>query len=275
MKTIRALQSTALYLILSVVLLVLAIPFLWMVSASFKEQFEIFRSPPTILPPKPILTNYITLFGEYKFIRAFLNSVQIAVITTVSQLFLCSLAGYAFAKYEFRLKNVLFLVMLGSMMIPGYTYFVPLFQLVINLGLVDTRIGIVLPHLVGAFGIFFMRQHMESVPDELLDAGRIDGTSEFAAFWKIALPLVRPGLTVLALLAFLGSWNDYVWPLIIIRTREMQTLPVMLAGMVGIYRIEYGALMAGAFLSALPVLLLFGSMQRYFVAGIMEGALRG
>jgi ABC-type glycerol-3-phosphate transport system permease component len=273
--TMRTTKSGLLYLVLTLVLMALAVPFLWMVSASFKEQFEIFRSPPTFIPENPIIQNYVRLFTEFNFPRHFLNSIQIAIISTVGQVFLCSLAGYAFAKYDFPLKNALFLILLGSMMVPLYTVFVPLFQLVIKMRLIDNRIAIVLPNLVSAFGIFLMRQHMESVPDELLDAGRIDGTSEFSAFYQIALPLVRPGLTVLALLAFLGSWNDYVWPLIIIRTRELQTLPVMLAGLVGMYRMEHGILMAGAFLSALPVLILFGAMQRYFVSGMLQGALRG
>ena len=141
--------------------------------------------------------------------------------------------------------------------------------------MVDTSVGIILPGLVGAFGIFFMRQNMETIPSELLDAARIDGASEFSTFWRIAIPLTGPALSVLAVLSFLGSWNAYVWPLIIIRTREMQTLPVMLAGLVGLYRMEHGILMAGAFLSAVPVVLLFAALQRYFVQGITVGALRG
>lgn len=271
----KKVQTAILYAALVGFMLALAIPFVWMVSSSFKVQSEIFRSPPTIIPEKGTFDNYVNVFGEYNFVRHFLNSVYVASIQTALQVFLCSLAGFAFAKYDFKFKNALFLILLGSMMVPGHTTFVPLYQLAIKLGLVDTRIGIVLPGIVGAFGIFFMRQNMASIPDELLDAGRIDGTGEFSAYWRIVLPLSGAALSVLALLTFLGSWNAYVWPLIIIRTREMQTLPVMLAGLVGLYRMEHGILMAGAFLSATPVILLFVALQRYFVEGITVGALRG
>ena len=269
------LESICAHTFLVGVLLYLSIPFLWMVVASFKKPSEIFRIPPTILPAQPVVRNYVDLFVEFDFPRHFLNSAFLAIVHTLLYLFFCALAGYAFAKYDFRLKNILFLLLLGSMMVPGYTLFVPLFVLAIRLKLGDSYIGVLLPGIVGAFGIFFMKQNMESVPDELLDAARIDGTSEFGAFWRIARPLASPALAVLAVLAFLNSWNDFVWPLVILRTRELQTLPVILAGMIGLYRMEYGIVMAGSFLSALPVLILFLSMQRYFVQGLTVGALRG
>jgi len=271
----RKLWTILLYFLLVGVLVALAVPFLWMLSASFKEQSDIFRSPPEIVSDAPTMLNYVRLFVEYNFLRHFRNSVYIGVVQTLLNIFLSALAGFAFAKYAFRLKNFLFLVLLGSMMIPMHTTFVPLFQLAIKLNLVDKFAAVILPGVVGAFGIFFMRQHMESIPDELLDAGRIDGTSEFGAFLRIALPLVRPALMILAVISFINSWNNYVWPMIVIRSREMQPLPVMLAGLVGLYRMEHGILMAGAFLSALPVLLLFSLFQRYFVQGILQGAVRG
>ncbi len=268
-------ESVCAHALLAGGLLYMSIPFMWMVGASFKKQSEIFQAPPTILPDQPVISNYIELFIEFNFLRHFLNSAFLAIVHTLLYLFFCALAGYAFAKYDFRLKNLLFLLLLGSMMVPGYTLFVPLFVLAIRLKLVDSYIGVLLPGIVGAFGIFFMKQNMESVPNELLDAARIDGTTEFGAFWRIARPLARPALAVLAVLAFLNSWNDFVWPLVILRTRELQTLPVILAGMIGLYRMEYGIVMAGSFLSALPVLILFLSMQRSFVQGLTVGALRG
>lgn len=268
-------EAVAAHLFLAGALLYMSIPFLWMIGASLKKQSEIFRNPPTFIPDELVFGNYINLFVEFDFLRHFLNSTFLAVVHTLLYLFFCSLAGYAFAKYEFRLKNLLFLLLLGSMMVPGYTLFVPLFVLAIRLKLVDSYIGVLLPGIVGAFGIFFMKQNMESIPDELLDAARIDGTTEFGAFWRVARPLAAPAMAVLAVLAFLNSWNDFVWPLVILRTRELQTLPVILAGMVGTYRMEYGIVMAGSFLSALPVLILFTSMQRNFMQGLTVGALRG
>ena len=155
-------------------------------------------------------------FVDFDFHKHFLNSAFIAVVHTFSHLFLASLAGFAFAKYNFPLKNFLFLVLLGSMMVPLYTIFIPLFVLVIRLGLVNSYAGVIIPGVAGAFGIFFMKQSMEAVPGELLDSARIDGASEFRIYWQIALPLVRPALAVLAVLAFMGSWNDFVWPLVVL-----------------------------------------------------------
>lgn len=271
----RGIATALFYIILVGFLIVLALPFLWMVSASFKQQSEIFRSPPTLVPRAPVLDNYLKIFVEYKFLRHFGNSMYIAAVQTLLNTFLSGLAGFAFAKYQFRLKSGLFMILLGSLMIPVHATFVPLFELAIKLHLVDKFAAVILPGAVGAFNIFFMRQHMQSIPDELLDAARIDGASELAIFLRIAMPLVSPAVVTIAVLSFLNSWNEYIWPLIVLRSRERQPLPVMLAGLVGLYRMEHGVLMAGAFLSVLPIIILFSVFQRYFAQGILEGALRG
>ena len=267
-------QRTLAYGFLFFVLISMATPFIWMISNTFKEQSEIFQLRPTLIPEEPHLGNYVSLFVDFDFARHFLNSAFIAVVHTFSHLFLASLAGFAFAKYTFPLKNFLFLVLLGSMMVPLYTIFIPLFVLVIRLGLVNSYAGVILPGVAGAFGIFFMKQSMESVPDELLDSARIDGASEFRIYWQIALPLVRPALAVLAVLAFMGSWNDFVWPLVVLRSQELQTLPVVMAGMVNLYRMEYGVVMAASLLSTLPILLLFLALQKQFVQGLTVGAVK-
>ncbi len=270
----RRAQRTIAYGFLFFILISMATPFVWMISNTFKEQSEIFQMQPTLIPEEPHLHNYVSLFVDFDFARHFLNSAFIAVVHTASHLFLASLAGFAFAKYSFPLKNFLFLVLLGSMMVPLYTIFIPLFVLVIRLGLVNSYAGVILPGVAGAFGIFFMKQSMESVPNELLDSARIDGASEFRIYWQIALPLVRPALAVLAVLAFMGSWNDFVWPLVVLRSQELQTLPVVMAGMVNLYRMEYGVVMAASLLSTMPILLLFLALQKQFVQGLTVGAIK-
>ena len=270
----RRAQRLLAYGFLFFILISMATPFLWMLSNTFKEQSEIFGMPPTLIPEKPHFRNYVSLFEDFNFASHFLNSAFIAVIHTVCHLFLASLAGFAFAKYTFPLKNFLFMILLGSMMVPLYTIFIPLFVLVIKLGLIDSYAGVIIPGVAGAFGIFFMKQSMEAVPGELLDSARIDGASEFRIYWQIALPLVRPALAVLAVLAFMGSWNDFVWPLVVLRSRELQTLPVIMAGMVGTYRMEYGVVMAASLLSTMPILLLFLALQKQFLAGLAVGAVK-
>ena len=270
----RRAQRTLAYGFLFFILISMATPFIWMISNTFKEQSEIFSMSPTLIPEEPHLRNYISLFVDFDFAHHFLNSAFIAVVHTASHLFLASLAGFAFAKYIFPLKNFLFMVLLGSMMVPLYTIFIPLFVLVIKLGLIDSYAGVIIPGVAGAFGIFFMKQSMESVPDELLDSARIDGASEFRIYWQIALPLVRPALAVLAVLAFMTSWNDFVWPLVVLRSRDLQTLPVVMAGMVGIYRMEYGVVMAASLFSTLPIFLLFLALQKQFVQGLTVGAVK-
>jgi len=270
----RRAQRAIAYGFLVFILISMATPFVWMISNTFKEQSEIFQLRPTLIPEEPHLRNYVSLFVDFDFARHFLNSAFIAVVHTCSHLFLASLAGFAFAKYSFPLKNFLFLVLLGSMMVPLYTIFIPLFVLVIRLGLVNSYAGVILPGVAGAFGIFFMKQSMEAVPNELLDSARIDGASEFRIYWQIALPLVRPALAVLAVLAFMGSWNDFVWPLVVLRSQELQTLPVVMAGMVNLYRMEYGVVMAASLLSTMPILLLFLALQKQFLAGLTVGAIK-
>ena len=270
----RRAQRTIAYGFLFFILISMATPFVWMFSNTFKEQSEIFQLRPTLIPEEPHLRNYVSLFVDFDFARHFLNSAFIAVVHTASHLFLASLAGFAFAKYTFPLKNFLFLILLGSMMVPLYTIFIPLFVLVIRLGLVNSYAGVILPGVAAAFGIFFMKQSMESVPNELLDSARIDGASEFRIYWQIALPLVRPALAVLAVLAFMGSWNDFVWPLVVLRSQELQTLPVVMAGMVNMYRMEYGVIMAASLLSTMPILLLFLALQKQFLAGLTVGAVK-
>ncbi len=219
-------------------------------------------------------SNYRNLWKTVPYNRYFINSVFIATSSTLLTLFFCSLGGYAFAKYRFRGEKVLFSILLASMMVPFQVLLVPLFGLMYDIGWLNSYKAIVIPFSVGAFGVFLMRQFIVSIPTELLDAARIDGCSEFGIYYRIVLPIIKPALGALTIYSFLGSWNGYLWPLIILRDEAKYTLPIGLANLIGIYRQDYGMLMAGTLLSLLPIVILFLSMQREFVQGITLGSVK-
>ena len=219
-------------------------------------------------------SNYRNLWKTVPYNRYFVNSVFIATASTLLTLFFCSLGGYAFAKYKFRGQKILFGILLASMMVPFQVLLVPLFGLMYDIGWLNSYKAIVIPFSVGAFGIFLMRQFIVTIPSELLDAARIDGCSEFGIYYRIVLPIIKPALGALTIYSFLGSWNGYLWPLIILRDEAKYTLPIGLANLVGIYRQDYGMLMAGTLLSLMPIVILFLAMQREFVQGITLGGVK-
>ncbi len=275
---VRRLAGMALIYVLMIALAVVtAMPFLYMITGSFKRNAEIFSYPLTLIPRDPILDNYTRLLSgaEIPFVRQFGNSALVATTQTLLSLFVASLVGWGFAKYEFRGKKPLFTFLLATMMFPGQVALVPLFLLMLRIGWLDSYLAIVIPGAVSAFGAFFMRQIMLGIPNELLDAGRIDGSSEWGLYWRIGIPLSGAGFSILAVLTFLGSWNEYLWPLIVLRTTEKFTYPVGLATLVGLYKIEYGMILAGAFLATLPILAIFLIGRNQFVAGITAGAIKG
>ena len=221
-----------------------------------------------------LTSNYRNLWKTVPYGRYFINSVFIATASTLLTLFFCSLGGYAFAKYQFRGQKVLFGILLASMMVPFQVLLVPLFGLMYDIGWLNSYKAIVIPFSVGAFGVFLMRQFIVTIPSELLDAARIDGCSEFGIYYRIVLPIIKPALGALTIYSFLGSWNGYLWPLIILRDEAKYTLPIGLANLVGIYRQDYGMLMAGTLLSLMPIVILFLAMQREFVQGITLGSVK-
>ena len=264
------------YLLLTVGLVVMVAPFLWMVLGSIKTPDELVRTPPTWLPANPTLGNYRRLFDELDFPRYFLNSTIIAGVTTLSNLLFCSMVGYGLAKLHFAGRDKLFALILGTMMVPGGVTLVPLFVLISKLNLVNTLAGVILPGTVSAFGVFLMRQFILGIPDDLLDAARIDGASEFRTFWQIVLPLVTPALATLGILTFLGSWNDFLWPLIVLTDDAKYNLPVALATFaIGQHSSDNGMLMAGSLVIIIPVLVVFVALQRYFTQGIAMTGLKG
>ncbi|MDP9273938.1 MAG: carbohydrate ABC transporter permease [Chloroflexota bacterium] len=261
--------SVWIHLGLIIGLLLLVGPFIWMLLGSFKTTAEIRQVPPTWLPLHPTTQNYSDLFAKQEFPRYFLNSTIVAVAVTAGNLLFCSMLGYALAKLSFPGKRLLFVIVLGMLMVPGIVTFVPLFVLVTNMGLANTHLGLLLPFLAGPFGVFLMRQFIGELPDELLDAARVDGATEYYIFSRIILPLSVPALATLGILTFLASWNNFLWPLVVAQSQDMFTLPVALALFAtGQNNTNFGLLLAGAVVVVVPVLLVFLALQRYFTQGI-------
>ncbi|MFS8521081.1 MAG: carbohydrate ABC transporter permease [Micromonosporaceae bacterium] len=266
---------TVLYAVLLAGLVVVVAPFAWMVLSSFKPEGEIRRVPPTWWPETFTLDNYVRLFSQLDFPRYFVNSVLVAGLITVGNLVFCSAVGYALAKLRFAGRRLLFATVLGTLMVPGMVTFVPQFVLVSQLGLVNTYAGLVLPFLAGPFGVFLMRQYLLSIPDDLIEAARVDGAGELRIFWRVVLPLCGPALATLGILTFLSSWNSFLWPLVVATTEDKYTLPVALALFsVGQHRTSFGLLLAGAVVVVLPVIAVFLVLQRHFLRGIATTGLK-
>ena len=258
-----------LYAILTVAVVVVVAPFVWMVLGSVKSEGELRQSPPTWWPQTASWDNYTQLFSRLDFGTYFLNSTIVAVTVTAGNLLFCSMLGYALSMLDFRGKRVIFIMVMTTLMIPGVVTFVPLFVLVANAGLIDTLPGLFLPFLVSPFGVFLMRQFMLGLPRDLLDAGRIDGAGELRIFAQIILPLCGPALATLGILTFLGSWNNFLWPLVVAQSEDKYTLPVALAlYSTGQNSTQYGLLLAGATVVLLPILAIFLIFQRRFIEGI-------
>ena len=258
-----------LYGVLSVLLVVVIAPFVWMILGSFKTQGELLQSPPTWWPETVTLDNYTQLFSRLNFKQYFFNSTVVAVCVTAGNLLFCSMLGYALAMLDFKGKKILFIVVMGTLMIPGVVTFVPLFVLVANIGLIDTLPGLILPFLAAPFGVFLMRQFFLGLPRDLLDAGRVDGAGELRIFRQIFLPLAGPALATLGILTFLGSWNNFLWPLVVAQQEKTYTLPVALAlYSTGQNSTQYGLLLAGATVVVVPVLVIFLIFQRRVIEGI-------
>jgi len=265
-----------LYIVLALGLVLMVGPFLWMLLGSLKTPSELLATPPTLVPDAPTLDNFSRLFRRVDFARYFFNSTLIAVVVTAANLLFCSMAGYALAKLDFFGKRGLFGLAVATLMVPSSVTIVPLFVLMSKLGLVNSYAAVILPFAAGAFGVFLMRQFMSSVPDELLDAARIDGASEWRIFRSIVMPLLKPGLATLGIFQFLATWNNFLWPLVVLTSEEKYTLPVALATTaIGQNRSDYGLLMAGAVLLVVPVIAVFLALQRHFTQSIAMTGLKG
>jgi lactose/L-arabinose transport system permease protein len=260
--------------VIAVGAIVMVGPFVWLIVATTHSTNEIFSAPPALLPGGHFWANLTGLLTTTQFGDAFRNSVIVSVVYTAFGMLICSAAGYAFAKFTFRGSGLIFGLIIASLTLPGQVTLVPLFKIMVELGWLNSYQALILPNLALPFGIFLMRQTMQSVPDELIQAARIDGAGEFRTFFQIVLPTMRPALAALAIFMFLGEWNDFVYPLIIQRTPDAYTLPVALATLHGVQSTDYGQLLTGTLISIIPVLALFLFLQRHFVAGLLAGSVK-
>lgn len=255
-------------------LLVLA-PLLWMVSVSLMPTGEAATFPPPLLPSAPTLEHYRVLFIDHGVGRYLFNSAFLAAAATALALLFTLPAGYAFAKLRFRGRSKVFQLLLGALVIPGQIGMLPLFLQLKYLGLVNSYAGALIPWLAGIFGIFLVRQYALSLPDEMIEAGRVDGASEWQIFRLLVLPALAPVIVTLAIFVFLGSWNDFIWPLIILSDQDLYTLPVALAALSRENAQDNELMMAGSVITTLPVLILFLALQRYYLSGLMAGSVKG
>jgi ABC-type glycerol-3-phosphate transport system permease component len=271
----RPAPSAAKFLGTTIVLALLALamtPVLWAILSAFKSRADIFAGD--VWPRRWSIENFQDLLSKTLYARWMLNSLVVAVSSSALGLLFCSLGGYAFAKFDFPGRTVLFWIVIASVSIPAFTTVIPLFGWLARLGLLDTYVVLILPFAANAFGIFLMRQYATAIPDELLDAGRMDGAGEFRLYWSIVLPLLRPALGTVGVLIFIASWNSYIWPLVMMRSDEMLTLPVGVATLKSDQLPEYGMLMAASVLSSVPIIIAFLIMQRQFIAGLTQGAVK-
>lgn len=263
------------YLVLTLIGFFWIFPFFWMVLGSLKTQREIMRIPPTFLPKSPTLGNFARWFTDLDFGTFFTNSIIVAVITTLGNLVFCSMVGYALAKIDFAGKKILFTLVMITLMVPSVATFVPLFVIITNMHMLNTYLSLILPFLTQPLGVFLMRQFMMSIPDALLEAGRIDGAGELRIFFQIVLPQCKPPMATLAVLTFLSSWNNFLWPLVAAQSNKMYTLPVALSlYSTGQQATDYSILLAGAVLVIAPILLLFIFLQKYFIQGVTMSGIK-
>lgn len=250
-------------------------PFLWMVLTSFKPFSEIFAYPPTWWPGEWTFENYVSAFAAAPFERFYLNSLFVALTVTLGQLVTCSLAAYAFARLEFRGRDVLFYIFLGTMMIPVHVTMIPSFMILHELGWINSYAALIVPGLASAFGTFLLRQFFLTIPRELEEAAFIDGCTRWGVLWRVILPLSRPALATLAIFTFMGVFNDFIWALVVINSQEMYTVQLGLAIFRDRYSTEWGSLMAGSVVATLPILVVFFFAQKYFIRGITLSGLKG
>ena len=255
--------------------LLTAIPFIYMITASFRAQGELYSLPITIVPREWIGSHFVKLFNDTDFVLWYGNTLFTAGLRTALGVYFAALAGCAFAKYDFLFKRLCFFLVLATLTLPFHVLLVPLFLMMRDFGWVNSYWAIIIPGVVSAFNIFEMRQYIEAVPDELMDAARIDGASELRIFHSLIIPLVKPALAVVAILTFVGTWNDFLWPLVVLHDDSKYLLSIGIATMHGPYDVEIGAIMAASFLSTLPIVIVFVLMQRQIIAGLTQGAIRG
>jgi multiple sugar transport system permease protein len=269
-------NKAALHLVLSITGFFMLVPFFWMLSTSLKEPDAVFIYPPEWIPNPVVWSNYRRAWTILPFGQAYINSIVIAVTVTIGTLVSCSLAAYAFARLEFKGKNVLFYSLLATMMIPGQVTLIPMYVLFSRIGWIDTHYPLVIPPILSnAFGVFLLRQFFLTIPKDLEDAARIDGCNPAYVYWLIMLPLAKPALVTLGIFTFLGTWNSFLPPLIYLNTTEKFTVPLLLRSFQGLYSADWTLMMAASSIAILPVMIAYLFGQRYFIEGITLTGLKG
>ncbi|MCU0526224.1 MAG: carbohydrate ABC transporter permease [Elainella sp. Prado103] len=264
------------YGVLGLIALVMLLPLLWLVSTAFKSSTEdIFQFPPQFLPQQPTIENFVKVWQSNPFGRYLWNSVLVSGLTVSLNLLFCSLAAYPLARLNFRGKAAIFTLIVSTILIPFQVVMIPLYILTVQLGLRNTYLGLIFPAIASAFGIFLLRQAFQGVPKELEEAARMDGCSELGIWWHVMLPSIRPALVTLAIFVFIGSWSDFLWPLLILDRPEYYTLPLGVAKLAGAFSLDWRLIAAGSVISIAPILLFFTVMQRYIVPTEAGSGLKG
>ncbi|HEY9727762.1 MAG TPA: carbohydrate ABC transporter permease [Chroococcales cyanobacterium] len=270
------LKTIGMYVLLGAIAFAMLFPLLWLVSTSFKSPAEnIFQFPPQLLPARPTFENFKAVWQSNPFGQYLFNSTIVAVLTVGLNLLFCSLAAYPLARLEFRGRDLIFTLVVSTIMIPFQIVMIPLYILTVQLGLRNTYLGVIFPSIASAFGIFLLRQAFQGVPKELEEAARIDGCSELGLWWNVMLPAVRPALVTLAIFVFIGSWSDFLWPLIVLDRPEYYTLPLGVATLAGTFSLDWRLIAAGSVISIAPVILFFLFMQRYIVPTDTSSGVKG
>ncbi|MFI8575573.1 MULTISPECIES: carbohydrate ABC transporter permease [Rossellomorea] len=269
----RKTEKTLVALLMILGGILVSIPFIWMISSSFKPESEVLQIPPTLFPENPTLENYLNLFESMNF-GVYLRNTLVIVLFSFLGLFFNAMAGYGFAKFHFKGKEKIFYIVLATMMIPAQVTMIPVYLILNEMGLTNTMAGIILPGLAAAFSIFLFRQFMTTIPTDLLEAARLDGAGEFYIFFKLIVPIAKPIFAVQGILTFIGAWNSFLWPLIIANDESLYTLSVGLSLLQGQYANNFGLQMAGAAFMVVPIIIIFSFFQKYIVEGFTMSGIK-
>ncbi len=272
---LQRIRQVVTYALLTLAAIIALLPLYWMFTTALKGQASYLSQPPEMFPKAPTLANFEQMMANPFMLRWFLNSTFVSIAVTLLNILFASLAGYTFAKLEFPGRRWLFWLYMATMMVPFQVTMFPLFKLMVELGWVNSFAALIIPAMALPYNVFLMRQVIQSLPHEILDAGRIDGCTEFSLFWRVVLPMSTNGIAVIGIFTFIAVWNDFLWPLIILNTEDMRTLPIALATFQTSFETNYGLLMAGGVIMAIPMFLVFFLLQRFFLQGLTLGGVKG
>lgn len=270
----RKSKQAIVYAACVILAIIFLFPILWIILSSFKDGSELFRYPPTLLPENPTIMNYKMALEKGDFTLFFKNSTMVAILSTVLTVMINTMAGYAFAKYQFKGRDLIFVFFISTLMLPLEVLMIPIFQVVKFLGMYNTFAGIIIPPAATPAGVFLLRQYFLTVPDDLIEAARIDGASELSIFIKLMLPIAKSAMSVLAIFSFMWRWNDFMWPLLVIRDTKKYTLQLALANFNGQYSVDWNSLIAMSVVTMIPVLIVFLIFQKQFIQGMVTSGMK-